>query len=31
MKFDRCKEERPELVDVGNNKKVRCFKYEEGD
>ena len=31
MKFDRCKEERPELVDVGNNKKVRCFKYEEGE
>jgi peptide/nickel transport system ATP-binding protein len=30
MRFDRCKVERPELTDVGNNKKVRCFKYEEG-
>ena len=30
MRFGRCKEERPELIDVGNNKKVRCFKYEEG-
>ena len=29
MKFDRCKEERPGLIDVGNNKRVRCFKYEE--
>ena len=28
MKFDRCKDERPELIDLGN-KKVRCFKYEE--
>lgn len=28
MKFDRCKDERPELTDLGN-KKVRCFKYEE--
>ncbi|WP_295722808.1 ABC transporter ATP-binding protein [uncultured Methanobrevibacter sp.] len=28
MRFDRCKEERPELIDLGN-KKVRCFKYEE--
>ena len=29
MRFDRCKEERPELIDIGM-KKVRCFKYEEG-
>ena len=29
MKLDRCKDERPELIDLGN-KKVRCFKYEEG-
>ncbi len=29
MKFDRCKEERPDLIDLGS-KKVRCFKYEEG-
>ena len=29
MKFDRCKNERPELIDLGN-KKVRCLKYEEG-
>ncbi|MBR4446853.1 ABC transporter ATP-binding protein [Methanobrevibacter sp.] len=29
MRFDRCKEERPELLDLGK-KKVRCFKYEEG-
>ena len=28
MKFDRCKDEIPELIDLGN-KKVRCFKYEE--
>ena len=28
MRFDRCKEERPELIDLGT-KKVRCFKYEE--
>lgn len=28
MKFDRCKEERPELIDLGS-KKVRCFKFEE--
>jgi peptide/nickel transport system ATP-binding protein len=27
IRFERCKEERPELIDVGNNKKVRCFKY----
>ncbi len=30
MRFDRCKEERPELLDLGK-KKVRCFKYEEGE
>lgn len=30
MRFDRCKNERPELIDLGN-KKVRCFKYEEGE
>ncbi len=29
MKFDRCKEEKPDLIDLGS-KKVRCFKYEEG-
>ena len=29
MRFDRCKVERPELIDIGR-KKVRCFKYEEG-
>ncbi len=29
MKFDRCKNERPQLIDIGD-KKVRCFKYEEG-
>ncbi|WP_458404325.1 oligopeptide/dipeptide ABC transporter ATP-binding protein [Methanobrevibacter sp.] len=29
MHFDRCKKERPQLLDLGN-KKVRCFKYEEG-
>ena len=29
MRFDRCKEERPELIDLGE-KKIRCFKYEEG-
>ena len=29
MRFERCKEERPELLDLGN-KKIRCFKYEEG-
>lgn len=29
MRFDRCKEERPELIDLGK-KKVRCFKYEKG-
>jgi peptide/nickel transport system ATP-binding protein len=29
MRFDRCKDERPELIDLGN-KKIRCFKYEEG-
>lgn len=30
MRFDRCKNERPELIELGN-KKVRCFKYEEGE
>ena len=30
MRFDRCKEERPELLDLGK-KKVRCIKYEEGE
>ena len=30
MALERCKEERPELIDLGN-KKVRCFKYEEGE
>ena len=30
MHFERCKQERPQLIDLGN-KKVRCFKYEEGD
>ena len=29
MRFDRCKQERPQLIDL-DNKKVRCFKYEEG-
>ena len=29
MRFDRCRSERPQLIDLGN-KKVRCFKYEEG-
>ena len=29
MRFDRCRDERPQLIDIGN-KKVRCFKYEEG-
>ena len=29
MAFDRCKKERPQLIDLGT-KKVRCFKYEEG-
>ena len=29
MKFERCKNERPSLIDLGN-KKVRCFKYEKG-
>ena len=29
MAFDRCKKERPQLINLGN-KKVRCFKYEEG-
>ncbi len=26
MRFERCKKERPELVDIGL-KKIRCFKY----
>ena len=30
MAFDRCKKERPELISLGN-KKVRCFKYDEGE
>ena len=30
MAFDRCKKERPELISLGN-KKVRCFKYEDGE
>lgn len=30
MKFDRCENERPKLIDLGN-KKIRCFKYEEGE
>jgi peptide/nickel transport system ATP-binding protein len=30
MRFDRCKNERPKLIDLGN-KKIRCFKYEEGE
>lgn len=29
MAFDRCKNERPQLISLGN-KKIRCFKYEEG-
>lgn len=29
MRFDRCKQERPQLISLGN-KKIRCFKYEEG-
>ena len=29
MRFDRCKDERPELIDLGK-KKIRCFKYEGG-
>ena len=30
MRFDRCENERPKLIDLGN-KKIRCFKYEEGE
>lgn len=30
MRFDRCENERPQLIDLGN-KKIRCFKYEEGE
>ena len=30
MAFDRCKKERPQLISLGN-KKIRCFKYEEGE
>ena len=29
MAFEKCKNERPKLISLGN-KKVRCFKYEEG-
>ena len=29
MAFDRCKNERPQLISLGK-KKIRCFKYEEG-
>ena len=29
MRFDRCKNERPELIEIGE-KRIRCFKYEEG-
>ena len=29
MAFDRCKNERPQLISIGN-KKVRCFKYDGG-
>ena len=28
MRFEKCKQERPALISLGN-KKVRCFKYEE--
>ena len=30
MAFERCGQERPQLISFGN-KKVRCFKYEKGD
>jgi len=30
MAFERCGQERPQLISLGN-KKVRCFKYEKGD
>ncbi|SDA37323.1 oligopeptide/dipeptide ABC transporter ATP-binding protein [Methanobrevibacter millerae] len=30
MRFERCKNERPQLRDMGD-KKIRCFKYEEGE
>ncbi|MBQ9025010.1 MAG: ABC transporter ATP-binding protein [Methanobrevibacter sp.] len=30
MAIERCKSERPQLISLGN-KKVRCFKYEEGE
>ena len=30
MRFNRCENERPKLIDLGN-KKIRCFKYEEGE
>ena len=30
MAFDKCKQERPQLISIGN-KKVRCFKYEKGE
>ncbi|MBE6499067.1 MAG: ABC transporter ATP-binding protein [Methanobrevibacter thaueri] len=29
MAFDKCKKERPKLINLGN-KKVRCFKYMDG-
>ena len=29
MAFDKCRDELPQLIDLGN-KKVRCFKYMEG-
>ncbi len=29
MAFDRCENERPQLISLGK-KKIRCFKYEEG-
>ena len=29
MRMEKCRKERPELIDIGN-KKVRCFKYEGG-
>ena len=29
MRFEKCKSECPQLIDLGN-KKVRCFKYQEG-
>ncbi len=29
IRLDKCSEERPQLINLGN-KKVRCFKYEDG-